>query len=298
MKYHLHENGWTTIIEDVDLKNPQKEDINLIARLVAKNTLVIIKKQFLTIEEELRVLKMFKNPSTLFPPANDGSPPSGDALHCTMPNTEGLLCRVTAEPDQYGAVGVAGHIPEMGWHNDHPWRPDLPNVVWLRAVKGTNGSKTTWTNNVLAYNGLDQETKDILEPLEAVLMKDNDFDVTSYWQDENGRFWPPGVVVEGSRLKVVHTNIAGNKGLNFPFTQFHTLIGMPHDQARRLIEKIGDHITQEKYCYTHEWELGDVIITDNRLGIHKRHRFKNIANRLLHRGIFDYPDQDYNERIL
>ena len=294
MKYQLHENGWTTIIADVDLTDPQQEDINLIAKLVANNTLVVIKKQFLTIEEELRVLKMFKNPSVLFPPPANGGPLTGDALHCTMPNTEGLLCRITAEPDEYGAVGVAGHAPEMGWHNDHPWRTDLPNVVWLRSIKGTEGSKTTWTNNVLAYNDLDQETKDLLEPFEAVLTKDNDFNVTSYWQDENGRLWPPSTVIEDSSLKIIHTNIAGKKGLNFPFRQLHTLKGMPYDQARRLIEKIGDHITQDKYCYTHSWELGDVVITDNCLGIHKRWHCDNITSRLIHRGIFDYPDQDYS----
>jgi len=293
MKYKLHDNGWTTIVEDIDLTNPQQEDINRIAKLVAKNTLVIVKKQFLTIEQELRVLKMWKNPSALFPPPTDGSPVTGDALHCTMPNTEGLLCRITAEPDEYGAVGVAGHAPEMGWHNDHPWRSDLPNVVWLRAIKGTNGSKTTWTNNVLAYNDLDQETKDMLESLEAVLTKDNDFDVTSYWQDENGRFWPPATVIEDSNLKIIYTNIAGTTGLNFPFRQLHTIKGMPHEQARRLIERIGDHITQDKYCYTHAWELGDVVISDNCLGIHRRWHFDDIDKRLIHRGIVDYPDQDY-----
>ena len=68
---------------------------------------------------------------------------------------------------------------------------------------------------------------------------------------------------------------------------------MPAEQSKEIIDWLSEYTIQEKFCYHHDWEDGDVVITEQWLGIHKRWPFKEIEQRLLHRMAFEFPDQDY-----
>jgi hypothetical protein len=66
MNYRMHENGWTVIIDDFDLNYATQEHINKIAKLISRYTLVVVKKQKLSLDKELEILKMFKDCVPLF----------------------------------------------------------------------------------------------------------------------------------------------------------------------------------------------------------------------------------------
>jgi alpha-ketoglutarate-dependent taurine dioxygenase len=102
-----------------------------------------------------------------------------------------------------------------------------------------------------------------------------------------------GIAVEGYTPSVVHTNNAGKTGLFFPFLQISHFVGMTKEESQKIIQPLTEFTTQEKYCYHHDWEDGDLVLSEQWLGIHKRWRFEQIATRLLHRAVFDFPDQDY-----
>lgn len=44
--------------------------------------------------------------------------------------------------------------------------------------------------------------------------------------------------------------------------------GMPEDEALDLLRELAAHATQDKYCCTHNYENGDVIVWDNALLLH------------------------------
>lgn len=44
--------------------------------------------------------------------------------------------------------------------------------------------------------------------------------------------------------------------------------GMPEDEALDLLRELAAHATQDKYCYTNNYENGDVIVWDNALLLH------------------------------
>ena len=50
------------------------------------------------------------------------------------------------------------------------------------------------------------------------------------------------------------------------------------------------HAEQEKYTYHHDWEDGDIVISEQWLSIHKRWPFEDMKNRLLHRIAFGYEN--------
>jgi alpha-ketoglutarate-dependent taurine dioxygenase len=281
MQYRTHENGWTIIAEG-DLRTATQDDVNQIARYVATNTLVVFKKQNLNLEDELRIIKMFKNPEEYYEATDN------NYKHYHIKGTNGLITRVTGEKDEDGVEGIAGFAEEMAWHCNHPYRADRRPIVWLYGVKGTSGSRTSWNNNIMSYNDLDQHIKDRLAPLEMYMKGglNNNADL----DDEN-----TGYVKTDYTPKLVHTNNAGKTGLFFPFLQIDSFKGMTKQETQQLINEFRDYTIQEKYCYHHDWDDGDLLISEQWLGIHKRWYFDKIENRLLHRAVFDFPDQDYTK---
>ena len=56
------------------------------------------------------------------------------------------------------------------------------------------------------------------------------------------------------------------------------------------MQKLRQHVEQEKYTYHHDWEDGDIVISEQWLSIHKRWPFEDMKNRLLHRIAFGYEN--------
>jgi len=276
MNYHLHENGWTVILDDFDMATCTQEDVNTIGELVNTYTLVVAKKQFVTIDQEIRFINMFHNPIPMLVPGNEG-------FERIAADSEGKILRISGIKDEEGnPTGLAGHEDEMAWHSNPPEDPDRNSIVYLRGVSGTAGSQTEWNNTVIAYRDLPQEQKDILNPLKIIPKKG--VSLSGYKEGENGY-----EDENQHRFNLVHTNIAGQTGLYFPFIQLSRFEGMSVEDSLKIMEPLFEYVIQPKYCYKHDWEDGDIVIAEQWLGIHRRLPFKNIGQRLLHRAGFDAP---------
>ena len=287
MKYTLDKNGWTILL-DFDLKTANQKDINQIALLLNTHTLVVAKRQNLSLEEQLRITKMFKDPVFLDPEFHP------DSQSIVVPNTDGLFLRVGGVEDEHGVPGIAESVAEVIWHSDPHWPSLECMLLMIIANYGTDNSITSWCNNLLAYADLDQDTKNSLEGLSAILLTGIDFNKDLQFVDEYGLLRPPSSGLNQSGIKVIQSNLSGQKGLYFPFNQLHSFEGMSEADSKALIKKVSDHITQEKYLYHHSWDDGDVIFTDQRFGLHKRHHCDHIKQRSLQRSVFNYPDQEYS----
>ena len=287
MNYHLHENGWSVILEDFDTATCTQEDVNLIAKLIAKYTMVIAHDQFPTAAEEVRFAKMFHNPLPLFPKGSKelntlGVDPNGA-------DPEGIFLRVTGKKEDGQELGIAGHDEELAWHSNVPWVADRSSIVYLRSVTGSAGSITEWNNTILAYRDLPQDVKDRIDNLKTVPLTDIRL-ALSLQGDDMGKEDP-----NQHRFNLVHTNIAGQKGMYFPFLQISRFDGMTREESKPLMEMLSQHVTKPEYCYSHHWADGDFVISEQWLGIHRRLHFDKMQERLLHRAGWDFPVQDYNE---
>lgn len=272
MNYTIHNNGWTVIVDNFDLCFATQADIDQISKLLYSNTVVVIKKQSLSVKDQLRVIKMFKNPTDL------GYP------EISIDGSDGLILRVGGYAGENGVQGIAEHEEEMAWHHDFQWQlENKPSLIWLHAIHGAKNSKTSWVNNLLSYKDLDQKTKDLLGTLTAVMLRDTDFNVGKFYEDIDGTRWPHGTLLEG-----YYPNIIREGRLYFPFNQIYNFKGMSREESKSIIVPLIKHITQPKYQYTHEWDNGDIVISDQWSSLHMRWPCKNILNRLLHRATFDY----------
>lgn len=289
MNYHIHENGWTVMLDDFDFATATREDVDTIAGFLATNTCVVAQnQQHLTVADELRVCEMFGDVEDFGPVAE--VEPYKSIL---IPGTHNKVARVTGELDEHGQPGLFGHVSDLDWHCNKPAVQERKPLVWLLGVRGTAGSRTSWTNNILAYNDLDAETKDQIQDLKMVCGWKKD----AYSEYDFGKA-KGGITEDFNEYytpSLVHTNNAGLTGLFFPFLQFRNFVGLTENQSRAIIEPLRDHVLQEKYIYHHDWKDGDVVIAEQWLGIHKRWAFEGMQTRMLHRITFDFANSDISK---
>lgn len=287
MKITLNENGWTGHIKDFDMCCATQQDINIIGKFLATNTLVVINNQnHLTPADQVRIVEMFGNTEQVtFPeviPDNMKHLPS-----IFVPNSQNKIQRVTGALDEHGNPGLFGHVSDLDWHCNQPAMPTRKPLVWLLGVHGTVGSRTSWTNNIAAWEDLDQDTKQEIQDLKMVCgFKRGNYSEFNFGSEEsfNEHYTP----------NLVHTNIAGKTGLFFPFLQFKNFVGKSETQSMEIVARLRLHVLQEKYIYHHNWQDGDVVIAEQWLGIHKRWRFDGMADRLLHRLTFNFDHINFD----
>jgi taurine dioxygenase len=61
-------------------------------------------------------------------------------------------------------------------------------------------------------------------------------------------------------------------------------------EYKYIMKTLTHHVLEDKYRYDHEWEDGDIVISDQWLSIHKRWAFQGMEERLLHRIASDYKN--------
>jgi alpha-ketoglutarate-dependent 2,4-dichlorophenoxyacetate dioxygenase len=61
------------------------------------------------------------------------------------------------------------------------------------------------------------------------------------------------------------------------------IIGWPVEQGRALIEELTEFATQERFVYTHQWTVGDLVLWDNRCTMHRGRPYDPTQRRVLHR---------------
>jgi alpha-ketoglutarate-dependent taurine dioxygenase len=285
MNYHLHENGWAIIVDDFDFLTATKEDIKQISDLLKIHTLVAFKDQSLTIRDQIKISEMFGNIRPEFEPGTEEFKHESANL---LEDPDGIVVRVTGELNEHGVPGTAGYVDAMEWHNNQPhrnWR--LPGtmrgpLVWLYGVKGTVGSRTSYTNSMLAYKELDPELKEQIKDLKGIYYGATDFEATKVAGVEQD--------LESPAQSVVIKHVSGEYGIYHSHTQLENFEGMTREESLSLSEKLHNHLIQDKYCYHHDWQNGDIVIADQWFGIHKRWPFEKITERLLHRIVFGYVD--------
>jgi alpha-ketoglutarate-dependent 2,4-dichlorophenoxyacetate dioxygenase len=69
------------------------------------------------------------------------------------------------------------------------------------------------------------------------------------------------------------------------------ILGWPTAEARMLLLDLLEHATQRERVYVHEWQVGDLVIWDNRATLHRGRRYDIAERRELRRTtINDTPE--------
>ena len=61
------------------------------------------------------------------------------------------------------------------------------------------------------------------------------------------------------------------------------VIGLPVAASEALLDELWGHMVQDKFTWTQEWQVGDLVWWDNRCAMHRRDAFDPATRRLMHR---------------
>ena len=287
MKITFAPNGWTPIISELDLANITQEQVHMLECIVGTQTLAVIKnQQHMTINDEVRFLKMFGDVDINKP----------QVKNVVIDGSERILRRVTGKRRADGsAEGMFGFKEILPWHANPVEDPNRKSMVYLRGISGTDGSVTSFTNHVRALeNSLPLFLKEYFakENFHTIHQHDHSKDIAAETiMNIYGTEDRPSMYDLSELPTLIYQNIFGTKGLYFSWFQFSKFKELDVEESTKIQTLLRCCIlSDQKNIYDHNWSDGDVILSDQWFGLHKRHPFEQIEDRLLHRGVVEYSD--------
>lgn len=177
-----------------------------------------------------------------------------------------IVSNVKKNGEDIGALGNA----ELSFHSDLSYMPGPGTLSMLHAIEiPSTGGETTWCDCRAAYDALPQVSKDALVGLRAVHRH--------YVEEQN-----PSKDLVDHPVVITHPD-TGRKSLYVGPHLTRHIVGMDPRESERLLGKLYAHLEQPAFHYTHDWQLGDLVVWDNRPTMHRRNPFPETERRLMWR---------------
>ncbi len=189
--------------------------------------------------------------------------------------------RVTAQKnsdDDYTGIFPRG---KLDWHANLNG-PNRADGVALQGIRGVEGTVTSWLNTAVAYEKMPDDLKKRLSGVHCSYRYNmhNWADIDNPDQLEFVRKTDAPVY----HMYIEQQNNAGTKGLYFYDNNELEVKG----KDTELYDDLKEYLFQEEFIYHHEWEVGDIVLSDQLLTLHRRpvRPDEVFEKRLLHRYTF------------
>ena len=152
------------------------------------------------------------------------------------------------------------------FHTDYSYLDVPARVTMLYSIETPKqGGNTLFANMYAAYDDLSEAMKQRIDGLVVRHHYGNRDDL-----DESSRTAASKLTgeqkgkVDWVRHKLVRTHYGtGRKALYAVSGSSFGIDGMPDDEAVRLLDELKAHALQDKYRYSHSYEVGDVVLWDD-----------------------------------
>jgi len=135
------------------------------------------------------------------------------------------------------------------------------------------GGNTEFADTRLAYERLDDSIRQAIEGLEV------QHDLTQSrakggltGTDIFAKVFPPVI------QPLVRTSASGRKAL-YIGSHAARVVGMDEGEGRALLDKLVERASKPQLIYSHKWQVGDLVIWDNRCTMHRATPFNYMADR-------------------
>ena len=259
-------------VSGVDASKPvSAETFAAIRKAWLDNLVIRFRGQKLTDPQMLEFSRLF---GELDPP---GPNPYGKAFLPRHPEMN-VISNVKEDGVPIGGLGDGEAI----WHSDMTYVDTPPSAALLYALElPAEGGDTYWANMYLAYEALPADMKKRIEGLKAI----HDATYNSAGIKRKGY----DDVTDPRRAPGAHHGLVrrhpetGRKCLFLGRRRNSYIVGLPLEESEALLDALWAHATQPRFAFCQRWQVGDLMIWDNRCTLHRRDPFDPNARRVMHR---------------
>ena len=240
-------------VEGLDLSQPLSSETRvLVYQAWLDHSVLVVRDQTLNPHQLLAAAKQF-----------------GDPLH--QHNTRFQLeecpeIHYISNQDKY--EDGRRYIPGSGYHTDHSNAANPPKATILHAkALPKTGGDTQFVNMARAFETLDSDTKKRINGLKAEHVYQSSHSSRKLVgltekrksEIEKSVFHPLIRVHDETSRKAIYIN---------PI-RIERIIGMDEEEALPLLDYLLEHSIQKTHEYRHRWKVGDFVMWDNRVLLHK-----------------------------
>ncbi|MGA0570957.1 TauD/TfdA dioxygenase family protein [Variovorax sp. VNK109] len=187
-----------------------------------------------------------------------------------------------------GTMKALSGFANQLWHSDSSFQDPRAAYSMLHAVAIPDwGGNTEFADLRAAYDALSQRTRDEIQGLSAehyalhtrLLLGDE-----AYTEEQKRKMppvtWPLVETHPGSGRKVLFVGVHATH-----------IIGWPVAEGRMYLADLLEHATQREFVYAHQWQVGDLVMWDNRCTLHRGRRYDLSQRRDMRRAtVMDVPE--------
>ncbi len=170
-------------------------------------------------------------------------------------------------------IGVADAGPT--WHSDFSYLPapakySLLYALEVPVIDGEAKGDTSFAGCFAAYDALPEKKKSELEKLIVIYRYGDQYEKR---RQAGSKLVPLKEAAEATpdvEHPIIRTHPkSGRKSIFISDGTSVGVAGMPEDEGKQLIRELINHCTQAEFCYTHKWQVGDLVIWDNASSLHR-----------------------------
>ncbi|HYX18383.1 MAG TPA: TauD/TfdA family dioxygenase [Nostoc sp.] len=258
------------IVTDLDASQPIAPEVILQLKQALRDCHILIFKDQKLSDEQLFNFSLYFG--ALFVPSDE------TPVLASKPGETPVVIPISNVDGGYTGTG------ELTFHSDHKWTSTPSSGSLLYALEiSTYGGDTYWLNTNLAYEALDEATKERIADLQLItynpFLQDRNAPRSLYRLDKTIPLISP---IFPHPLVRTHPE-SGKKHLYLDVATEVEIVGLEPQEGSKLIEQLRQHLTQPKFYYKHKWSVGDIVYWDNQATLHYRQAFDPDERRVLKR---------------
>ena len=183
----------------------------------------------------------------------------------------------TAQPSDPGFPLMRGN---EGWHTDSTYMPLAAKAAMLMAlVVPDEGGETEFADMRAAYDALSPEMKEKLEGLSAHHSLYHSQAKAGYTHTTDHLY---GFHDKGAPLRsVIKTHPETGRKSIYTGRHAYGIPGMTAEESEELLDQLMEDACQPPRTYRHSWQVGDLVVWDNRCMMHRARPYDTNQTRIL-----------------
>lgn len=245
--------GFGAELLDVDLAEADEASLRAAVAAFQRHGAILARGQSMTPADLMRFISAF------------GEPEDHTLKQFTLPGYPKIFVLSNRTRD---GVPIGAHNDGVGWHTDYSYKPEPVMCTMLYAVEvPPEGSDTLLADGCAAWNALSPERQKQLEPLKLHHSYQHFMATRQYGRRE----LPAEVIRDNPDVEhpLIRTHPADGRKALWPSTGTVTeVIGMPGPAGLALVDELVEFMTEDRFVYRHKWQVGDLLMWDNRCTLH------------------------------